>query len=291
MQTEVVERLIARQDWLDRAGDPLQRVVQRVLGKGPRAQVVRDALHGVWLGHPLHPALTDVPMGAWTVALLLDLASLGRRGERWQRGADASLALGLAGALGSAATGLADWSWTYGQTRKTGLVHALFNTLATLLYSGSLARRLSGRREGAVTLSVAGYLCVLGGAYLGGELVYRLGMAVNRNAWVEGPPDFRPALREADLAEGKPTKVVVDGVDVLLVRQRGALYALEQTCGHEGGPLAEGELSDGCITCPWHGSQYRLVDGSLVHGPATAPQPCFDVRVREGMIEVRRALA
>lgn len=291
MQTEVIEHFIARQDWLETVSDSVQRTVVQALNSVPGSQVIRDVLHGTWLGHPLHPVLTDVPTGAWTATMVLDLASLASRHDRWERGADASLSLGLAGAVGSALTGLADWSNTYGQERKVGLVHALLNGTATLCYAGSLARRLSGRREGAVTLSALGYLCMLAGAFLGGELVFRLGTSVNRNAWTEGPSDFIPAMRQADLAENKPTKVDVDGVDVLLVRQGGEIYALEHTCAHAGGPLAEGQLQDGVIICPWHGSNFRLADGGVVHGPATAPQPCYQIRVREGMIEVRRAPA
>lgn len=293
MQTDLVEQVIARQSWLEAASERLQQVTHRALGGGPRAQMVRDFLHGSWLGHPLHPVLTDVPIGAWTTSMVLDLAgnlvdARTRKRAGWDRAADASLALGLASAVPTALTGMADWSWTTGLTRRTGLVHATLNTAATVFYTASLVRRLSGRRTGAVRLSLAGYLFTLAGAYLGGELVFRLGMGVNRNAWVEAPHDFRPALREAELAEGQPRTVQVDGVDVVLVRQHGSIYALENTCAHLGGPLAEGELGDGTITCPWHGSQFQLEDGLVVHGPATAPQPCFQVRVREGMIEVRR---
>ena len=288
MQAQVVE-YITTLSWLDRASDAVHRVALRVLGTGERRRRLRDFLHGTWLGHPLHPAVTDVPIGAWTATALLDALDSRSRAGAYRRAADAALALGLGGAVVSAASGVADWSWTYGQTRRVGFAHALLNSLAMLCYGGSLLGRLIGRRRGALGLSTAGYLCALGGAFLGGELVYRLGMAVNRNAWTAGPPDFSAVMPASGLPEGRSTRATVDGVDLLLVRRGGQIWAVEQTCSHEGGPLAEGELRDETITCPWHGSQFRITDGAVVHGPATAPLPRFEVRVREGMIEVRRA--
>ena len=80
----------------------------------------------------------------------------------------------------------------------------------------------------------------------------------------------------------------VDGVDVMIAKQDGRLYALANRCSHRGGPLADGELEDGCVTCPWHGSAFRLADGGIERGPASVPQPAYEARVSDGQIEVRQ---
>ena len=77
---------------------------------------------------------------------------------------------------------------------------------------------------------------------------------------------------------------------IVLLKRGEQILALSGTCSHWGGPLAEGELVDGvCVECPWHGSQFDLRDGSVRRGPATAPAPVFETRLREGRVEVRRA--
>jgi nitrite reductase/ring-hydroxylating ferredoxin subunit/uncharacterized membrane protein len=263
-------------------GDILQdRFTGAMRRLGPSEPPVRDFLHGTWLGHPLHPVLTDVPIGSWTAALFLD--AVGAR-----RGASAAVGLGVAGAAGAAVAGLNDWSYTSGGTRRVGVAHALLNTVALALYGVSLARRLQGRRGSGVVLSLAGYATVLASSYLGGELVYRLGTKVNRNAWTAEAGRFAPVMREGELQENRPAVVQVDGNDVMLVRRGGRIYALENTCAHEGGPLAEGRLEDGMVICPWHGSTYALEDGRVIHGPSTFDQPRYEARVTDGMIEVRR---
>ncbi|HEY8490737.1 MAG TPA: Rieske 2Fe-2S domain-containing protein [Dehalococcoidia bacterium] len=280
-QGPALERRVEQQVWLDRVGDAVQRVFNANLRRlGPRERPVRDVLHGTWLGHPLHPVLTDVPVGAWTAALLLDAAGA-------RRGADVAVGAGIVGAAAAAPAGVADWSYTRGGTRRLGVAHALLNTVALGLYSLSLVRRLQGRRGSGVAFSLAGYAVVLASAYLGGELVYRLGTQVNRNAWTAGPGGFMPAVRESELTEGRPVVAQVNGVDVMLVRRGGRIYALENTCAHQGGPLAEGTLEDGKVVCPWHGSTYRLEDGGVVHGPSPFDQPRYETRVVDGMVEVR----
>jgi nitrite reductase/ring-hydroxylating ferredoxin subunit/uncharacterized membrane protein len=281
-QTAALERQVERQAWLDRVGGVLQQGFDGAMRRlGPAERPVRDFLHGTWLGHPLHPAITDVPVGSWTAALVLDAAGA-------RRGADAAVGVGITGAAAAAGAGLADWSYTSNGTRRVGVAHASLNTLALALYSLSLAQRLRGRRASGVTFSLAGYLTVLVSAYLGGTLVYRLGTQVNRNAWTEPPGAFTRVMNEGDLPEGQPRAVQVDGVDVFLVRQGGRIFALENTCAHQGGPLAEGRLEDGAIVCPWHGSTYALEDGHVIHGPSPFDQISYETRVSNGVIEVRR---
>jgi nitrite reductase/ring-hydroxylating ferredoxin subunit len=85
-----------------------------------------------------------------------------------------------------------------------------------------------------------------------------------------------------------PTKATVAGADVILFRQDGDLFALANRCSHRGGPLDKGTVGEGpTVTCPWHFSTFDIADGSVVRGPASAPQPVYEVREREGKIEVR----
>ena len=280
---ELVEQL-GTVEALDRMAEPVAKTVSSVLQpkKAPK-----DLLSGTWLGHPLHPMLTDLPIGAWTSAMLLDLFG----GEAGQEGADRLIGLGLAFALPTAAAGVSDWSDLLGADRRVGLVHALANVAAVGLYGLSLVNRRRGRRGAGLALSFAGAAVASAGGYLGGHLSYRRGVNVNRNAWDEPEGDWTEVLESSALGQ-EPEVVEVDDADVLLVRQGERLCAISDTCGHAGGPLHEGEIDDkGQVTCPWHGSVFRLDDGRVVHGPATGNQPRYEARVRDGKIELRRVPA
>ena len=282
---------IERQDGLRPVEEALQRAIAAIFRTGgTRGRAVKNFLHGTWFGHPLHPALTDVPVGAWTVALVCDaLDARGDRG-RWSRQADGAIGLGIAGAVAAAAAGLTDWTALDGTPRRTGLVHAALNTLALGLYTGSLVLRRRGARHGGRRLAGAGFGVLLVSAYLGGRLVYRDRIGVD-HAQREEPERFGRALPEAELHEGQPRRVEVGGVSIVLVRQHGRVYALGERCAHLGGPLSEGELrDDASLVCPWHGSRFSLRDGRVLDGPATLPQPCFEARVHDGYVEVRRRL-
>lgn len=288
MATETAIELIERQDWLDAASDAIQpAVVNAFKAAGDAGQEVKDALHGKWLGHPLHPVVTDIPVGAWTTALALDaLEALGGRKE-FAPGADAAIAVGLAGALGSAVSGLTDWSNTDGRGRKIGLAHGMLNGAGTVLYAASWWMRRRNRRGAGIGLAVMGYVAAAAAAYLGGHLVYGEQIGVDHTSAQEYPHEFVPVMAETELAEGVPAKAYARGVPVLLLRRNGLIRALAETCSHLGGPLSEGELRGDSIQCPWHGSRFSVETGSVINGPATFPQPCFEVRVRDGQIEVR----
>ena len=167
---------------VDRVAGPARRAVTAVLPSGP----VKDALHGVWLGHPLHPVLTDLPIGFWTGAFVLDLVG----GRRARPGADALVGVGVAAALPTAAAGLADWSDLNEPERRAGIVHAAANAAATALYGLSFLARRRGRRSGGVMLGLAGATAATAGAFLGGHLVYRRGAGVNRAAAAPAPEDW-----------------------------------------------------------------------------------------------------
>lgn len=285
-----LKQLIDSQSWLDSVGDPLQSYINSLFAEnGQTGKEIQNFLNGVWLGHPLHPVLTDVPVGAWTCTLALDsIASLSDN-ESLEAAADITLATGLAAGVASAITGLTDWKDTWGDERKVGLAHGLTMTTAVAGYSLALLLRLAGARKTGVALSNLAYGLTALGAYVGGDEVFDIGYPVNHTAFQHGPGDYVEVMPEADLPEGQPQKVDARGVSVVLVKQGGAIYALHDTCVHAGCSLSGGTVEGRSIICPCHGSQYDLADGSVIHGPATMPEPHFDVRVQNGTIEVKQA--
>ena len=288
MASEALIKVVEQQESLDRLSDQIQPLVLNAFkSAGPAGQQVKNALHGTWLGHPLHPALTDVPIGAWTAAFALDaMESISGRKELGA-GADVAIAVGLVGAAGAAVTGLTDWADTHGRPRKVGLMHGLLNVGATALYTTSLVLRRRKKRNAGVGFAMLGYAVSSAAAYLGGHLVLGEKIGVNHAAGQEMPTEFVAVLADAELAEGELKRVDAAGVPVLLVRCEGEVCALANTCSHQGGPLAEGTLEGDVVQCPWHASRFNVQDGSVIDGPATFPQPRFETRVREGQIEVR----
>ncbi|WP_347159391.1 Rieske 2Fe-2S domain-containing protein [Pontibacter chitinilyticus] len=281
---------IANQEWLNTAGDALQpAIINAFKAGGKTGQQIKDALHGTWLGHPLHPVITDIPIGAWTTAVVLD--SLELMGEKkYAPGADAAVAVGLAGAMGAAVTGLTDWTGTTKERRRLGLMHGMINAGAAALYLTSMVlRRRKESRGAAISLAMIGYGVVSAGAYLGGHLVFGKQIGVDHTATAAVyPKEFVAVLPENELQEDKMRCVKAGEVDVLLARKDGEIFAIAHTCSHLGGPLSDGELRDDCsVRCPWHGSVFSLEDGSVLEGPATEPQPKFEVRIKDGQIEVR----
>lgn len=289
MSENPIVEFTEKQEWLQPVQEKGEALVKGAFKSlGPNARSVKNALHGVWLGHPLHAAITDVPIGSWTAALVLDLLECGGRSE-YAAGADAAVAVGLVGALGSAASGLTDWSDTYGNPQRVGAMHGLLNVGAALLYTGSYIFRKANKRGIGRGLGFAGFGMVLVSSYLGGELAYGERIGVDHSVDPEElPNDYTKICDESDLEEGKPSKGTVDGIEIFLLKKGGRIFALGNKCSHQGGPLSEGEVKDGTIQCPWHGSQFCLTDGSVFAGPATVPQPKLQVEVRNGEVLVRR---
>ena len=287
MGYEALINAISRQPGLEELADVLQKAVRGAL---PRD--VKNVLHGTWLGHPLHPALIDVPLGAWTAALVLDaMESLSGRRE-FRESADAAVALGLVGAVGAAITGLTDWSETDDRGKRVGLAHGLLNIAATAIYATSyVMRKNKSSRQSAVSLSMLGYATSMLSAYLGGHLVFGEQIGVDHTATADQkkPEEWTAVLADRSLRHDTPTRVEADGVAILLVKRGDRIFALTETCPHLGGPLSEGKLVGDAIQCPWHSSEFRLEDGHVINGPATFPARCFEVRVRDGQIEVRAA--
>ncbi|RSS67491.1 Rieske 2Fe-2S domain-containing protein [Streptomyces sp. WAC06614] len=257
----------------------LRRAV-RAVPLGP----ARDLLHGRPLGHPAHPLLVQVPIGTWLSAAVLDLLPGQRCATR------VLIGVGLLSAAPAAAAGWADWAELPPEQARTGLVHALANSAAVALYTGSFVARAGGRPWRGKALAMAGLATVGAAGALGGHLAYRQAAGANHAEQVEHlvRDGWHPLGAVAAFPVGRATRARVDGVDVLVVREPdGTVRALADTCAHMGGPLSEGELADGCVRCPWHGSVFRLSDGWNVKGPATAPQPAFETRVVEGRVQAR----
>ncbi len=278
---EVAER-IGKLEALDGPAQKIANPVAAKLGRGRFG----DLLAGTWLGHAVHPFLTDLPIGSWTSATLLDLFG----GEESEPASDRLVGLGLAAAVPTAVTGLTDWADTTrsdAQVRRIGLVHAAANTVALAFFAGSLAARRAGNRGRGKLLGLAGMGALTVGGHLGGHLSYSKGVGVDQTTFEVRPTDWTVALADAALGEGERKVVELEGVRVFVTRQGGRVFALSDRCAHRGGPLHRGEISDGCVTCPWHGSTFRLEDGAVERGPSAYPQPVFDVRVRDASIEVR----
>ena len=246
-----------------------------------------EVLHGGrWAGHPLHPALSDLPIGLWTGATLLDAADRGPA----PRGIDAAGVLSAAGIVAAGATaltGLSDWTVSNEQDRRVGLFHGLLNTVALGLQCASLGTWVAGHRGTARALGAAGLTVTVAAGYLGGHLVFTKGVMVSRVAWAIGPRRWVRAIPEADVPDDSPVAVEAEGRQVMLYRHRGNLYALDNICSHAGGLLSRGAVADLTVTCPLHGSRFTLSDGCIVRGPASQPQPVLRTRIRNGWIEVR----
>jgi nitrite reductase/ring-hydroxylating ferredoxin subunit/uncharacterized membrane protein len=282
MSLRFARRLADRVSFLDPVSDLLQKATNAV------PKPARNILDGTWLGVPLHPALTDVPLGSWTAAVALDALDVGSSDGRFADAADAALALGILGAVPAAATGLNDWSWLRGDAKRIGTIHAIVNSTGLALNIASLVARRRGDRWRGRALSTAAYGGALFSAHLGGILSFGLGVRVNRTAFESPEREWVAVLGESELQELQLKRVEVDGEPALVTRSTsGSICAIAATCSHLGGPLEEGERDGDVVTCPWHGSRFDLCDGSVLDGPAAFPQPVYETRVVDGRIELR----
>lgn len=264
--------------WLDPVIKPMRYAVRRLpLGR------FRDVLHGRPIGHPLHPVLVQLPMGCWLSAAVLDYVPGGERAAR------TLIAVGLASVPPTAVAGWVDWAEQHDRQMRTGLVHAASNLVSVGLYGCSLTARLRGRTLHGRVLGLAGLTVAAFGGMIGGHLAYRQATGANKAEPVAHvvEPGWHTVGRLEDFPVGAARRAAVGEVPVLVVREAGnTVHVLADRCSHASGPLSRGRLADGCVTCPWHGSVFRLVDGYNVGGPATAPQPCFDTRVSaDGTVE------
>jgi nitrite reductase/ring-hydroxylating ferredoxin subunit/uncharacterized membrane protein len=275
---------------LTQLAEALQPAVRSLLESGdPRRRALKNLLHGTFFGHPLHPPLTDIPIGAWTVAATCDALELCGV-ERYRDTADAAIVIGAVGALGAAVTGLSDWSDTKDEPQRLGMLHAILNTAALSGYLISTVARRSGRRRIGIAAAFAGYGLMSVAAFLGGELSFGMQLGVKHTAVpVDPPQDFTRVLDESALTGNALHAAELDTIPLLVTRIAGSVRAVQGACTHRGAPLADGVQEDGCVRCPWHGSRFSLEDGSVLEGPATFALATFETQVADGAVAVRRA--
>lgn len=277
----VLSRLSESLPWLDKQAEVLKQATEPLFGPDAPAGI-KDALYGTWLGHPLHPAMTDVPIGAWTATTALDLLG-------YERAADATLKLGVLGAAGSAVTGVAQWYDLQNQEepRRLGVLHASMNTVALGVYVASWVLRERGQRNAGIATALAGYGIASTSAWIGGHLSFTLGIGVSRNAFDSPVAEWTDVATFDDLPDGELTRIETEGEPIVMLRDGADIYAASAICPHLGGPLDEGERSGACVICPWHASEFDLRDGKVVHGPATTPLHAYETRIEGGSVQIR----
>lgn len=264
---------------LDAPAEPLSRVAALITGPRP----VKDLLSGTPLGHPLHPLLVTIPIGFWSGALVFDLLQR-------KEAAQTLVGLGALAAVPTALSGLSDWSDTAEGEKRVGLVHAGLNTASLALYTASWVARRRGHHGLGVVLTLPAMALLGTAGWLGGHLTYALGVGVDTNAFQSGSEDWVDALGSEEVQHGRLSVADVGGVPVLLTRTADQIVvAYADRCSHRGAPLHEGELVDGCVRCPWHDSEFSLADGSVLGGPATRPQPTYEVQIDGDRIKLRSA--
>ena len=178
MTTSPLNTLAARVEATEALDGPAEAIGRTVRGAIPGG-AVKEALSGAWLGHALHPLVSDVPIGTWTSSVLLDWIG-GRDGRT---AADRLLLTGILAAGATVATGWSDWADAEARdprVRRSGLVHAATNATATALMVGSYSARRRGARGRGKLLSLAGSAVLGCGGWLGGHLSYTLGAGVDR---------------------------------------------------------------------------------------------------------------
>ena len=267
----------------DGAVEALSQTFRRVIRSGP----VKDVLHGVPTGHPLHSLAVQVPIGAWTSAVLLDFVPGANKASR------VLIATGLVTAAPAVASGLADWLELHPQQQRVGLVHAAANATGTLLFATSLILRSSQHKRAGTIASAAALAVVAVGGTLGGQLAYRQAAGANHAESVPHliTPGWHAIGELADMAPEKLERRMVGDIPVVVWHAaNGNVTVLSNECSHLSGPLSEGEIlnlnGDPCVECPWHQSRFSLVTGQVMGGPATSPQAVFETRIVDGVLEV-----
>jgi nitrite reductase/ring-hydroxylating ferredoxin subunit/uncharacterized membrane protein len=271
---------------LDRPIAVISKKVRRRLGPGK----LRDILHGVPMGHPLHPALAVTTFGCLLSASVVDMTKTGPRAAR------TLILAGLASAVPTVAAGLTDWSTLHREQQRVGFVHAMTNATAALCYAGSLLLRMTGRERAGRTLGYAGLAAASAGAHLGSHMSYRQAAGANHAESVGHlvPLGWHDLCSLKDLPNGRPVRRRLGYIDLFVLRMGDDVSVLADNCSHLAGPLHQGRVAmeegEACIVCPWHGSAFRISDGRVMHGPATSRQPAFQTRLRQdGVIQVRPA--
>jgi len=276
-----IVRKIEKEKSLDAISKPLAKVARKVTAP----DTIKYVLSGSWAGHQLHPPLTDIPIGAWTMASLLDLTG----GETMRPAAQRLVGVGILSSLPVALTGASDWAESYGKEQRVGTAHALANSWGLSLQVASWFARRKERHVLGAGLSLVGVGFTTIAGYLGGHLSFDMGVGVNHTAFQTRSRKWNDVAAEDEIQEGQLVRVEVNEVPVVLTRHKGDLHALSATCAHAGGPLDEGHIENDCIVCPWHQSKFRISDGAPQRGPSGSVQPTWEVRAEDGRVAVRSA--
>ena len=292
MERDFTERISARiieSTSIGKISASLDKLLYRCLG-APAMRRFKVFLNGTWIGHPLHPMLTDIPIGAWTLTILLDLIGLLFGFPQLGLASGITACIGVAGALAAAGAGLADWMDIDPPEKAIGAFHASVNVSGTILFLISFLMSWGRHWQlgwATFVVALAGYLLVMVGGYLGGALVFYKGVMINRNAYRAGPADFKPAMPARELAEGQLKRVLVEEQPVLLLKLGGTIYALGAVCSHYGAPLSDGKIVERAVECPWHASRFALEDGRVVQGPACAGVPVYDCKIVNDQVQIK----
>lgn len=288
MLPQTIENSIERMSAVGDVGTKVSSAIHNaVLEGGEPARNVADVLHGTWLGHPLHPALTDVTVGVWTLGAFFDAYGALTDDAFSRRAGDRLAGIGTLSALPTAVSGVADYSVFPQWAATPATLHGVMNVVGVGLYALSLRDRKNGHRGRGIFLSTLALAASGASAWLGGSLVYKHRVGVDHSDSFSEPEEWTPVLDEADLPEQTPKCVQVQGKGVLLYRDGDGIQAIGSVCSHAGGPLEKGKFDGPYVQCPWHDSVFDVRDGSIKHGPATRPQPNFDARLRAGQVEIR----
>jgi nitrite reductase/ring-hydroxylating ferredoxin subunit/uncharacterized membrane protein len=264
-------------------------VLQDVADAALRPQAVRDVLHGVPLGHPLHPLAVIVPIGAWTSAAVLDLM------PGTERAARTLVGLGVLSAFPAATAGLADWSRLRRPQQRVGVVHAAANSVGLGLYTISYLQRRRGKQLSGALIGALGLAVVSASGFLGGHLSYRQAAGANHADGVLDRLDegWQQVGMLDEFQEGRLTAATANGVPLAVLRQGTSVRVALDICTHCGAPLTDGALlgtpDEPVVQCLAQGGSFSLVTGEVLEGPATAPLPLLETLVDGGVVEARAA--
>lgn len=292
MKRDISERLAAwsaGSSLVKAIADPLYDLLNKLLQETP-LRPLKLLASGTWLQHPLHPLLTDVPVGSWTLAIILELVALIFQVQGLGLASAIAIGLGVLAALAAIVTGFTDWMDVDPPEKALGLVHATFNIVSTLLFLIAFLMLWSSNWTISIAnfvVALVAYVVIAVGAFIGGDLVYRLGTMVNRNAYRSGPKDFTTAMAASDLPENLVKRVDVKGEPILLLKRADKIFAIGAVCSHYGGPLEKGKVVGNTVQCPYHYSRFSIEDGSVKEGPSTSPVPAYDTQIVGGQIQVR----
>ena len=275
LRTRAIDALEGAEQ-LDEAAGRIRKVMQHLVSP----TLVRRQLNGTDLGHPSHPMLVQLPIGLWTRTCVLDLIGLGKT-----KAARTLVGLGVLSALPALESDMSDWVDTDEAEARVGLVHATSNSIIAVIcfrcHGGGALEAGAAASSGRCWAPPGepGWLPRgTSGVFVGGRYGHQCVRKRSRRM------DCRARQRTAEDLVSR----TVQGIRVMVATTEEERFALADRCSHRGGPVSEGALAAGCVTCPWHGSQFELAVGLPVRGPASIPQPVYENRVLADKLELRR---